>query len=178
MNLRRSKFAFQSFLRNVRKRKYYSMFRFFWDSKYRSQVNHMVSLVTRGDVVIGHGCIPLRFIVQSHDINYPEWVKTLETQIRTRGYKSLEPIKIIWDHSKDKWLIVDGNHRLVAMKKCLSPTMKIPVLILRLQNDGLSQNGQFTVPIALGKVEVRDITRKEASSIVLGVPYKIKGDRK
>lgn len=148
----------RSFFKNVKKGKYYSIFRGVWDSKYRADIHHMLVLTCSQDLVLGHGSVPLHSIVHGHAINYPEWVEHLAYHINIYGWKKLEPIKVIWDSSKNKWLVVDGNHRLAALKKTLPGYMSIPVFILRpvMENDP-------------GEIEVRDVSY---SQVLIGVPVK------
>jgi len=113
--------------------------------------------------------VQLGSIVPGHKINYPLWVKHLVKKINTEGWKKLEPIKVIWDYNQDKWLVVDGNHRLEAMKRTLPVSMKIPVFILR--PDPYSEVVR-SFERDVSDVETRDVTRAQAASIVLGLPYK------
>lgn len=172
----------RSLYRNLAKGKFYAIFRVFWDKEYRAEIQHMRMLTRQYDLVLGHGSIPLRAIVRGHKINYPNWVNHLVDQINTRGWKKLEPIKVIWDKSKFKWLVVDGNHRLEAMKRTLPSSMKIPVFILRPSDLRLSdyqkeiidqiQQGRLPTSGSMDTIEVRNVYRKDTKNIQLGVPYK------
>lgn len=120
----------RSFIKNIKKGKFKAIFRGIWDPEYRAQINHMVRLTTRADMILCHDHVSIRSIVPGHAINYPDWVDTLCEQIRSHGWKSIEPIKVIWDPDQGKWLVVDGNHRFEALKRSLPPYVKIPVRVL------------------------------------------------
>lgn len=122
--------TFKSLMKNVAKRKWKSIFRGLWDKQYRDDVRYMLQVVRERPVVLKESEVPLSLIKHSHSINYPKWVNILRTQIRRKGYLSLEPIKIIWDDVDLKYLVVDGNHRFAALTKELSPYHKIPVKVL------------------------------------------------
>jgi len=40
----------------------------------------------------------------------------------------MKPIKVF--HTGERWIVVDGNHRLQAMKEMLNPKTRSPVRIL------------------------------------------------
>lgn len=167
----------RSLYRNLKKGKFYAIFRVLWDSQYRQQIQYMRSLTRNLDLVLSHGSVPLTSIVSGHEINYPGWVKHLVNKINTQGWKKIEPIKVIWDESQSKWFVVDGNHRLEAFRRTLPKYTKIPVFILRptekslveYQNDVYHKFSREQLPLG---VEVSNMTRAQASSIMLGVPYK------
>lgn len=130
----------KSIIKNLKKGKIKSFLRFVYDSKYRNDINYMLETVRqhKGLRCINHQA-SLREIVQGHEINYPEWVDTLVDNIRINGYMNLEPIKVIWDPKIGKFLIVDGNHRFIALRKSLYPFQVVNVKLL--------------VPISLGEID-------------------------
>lgn len=133
-----------SFIKNMKKGKYYSIFRGIWDLEYRRQINRMLDLTCEKELVLCHGAVPFGYIIPGHKVNYPKWVDHLTKQIHSRGWKSLEPIKVIWDPFLAKWRVVDGNHRYYALNKSLPPYIKIPVLILRPKDEVLrEQSGLY-----------------------------------
>jgi hypothetical protein len=169
--------SIRSLYRNFKKGKYYAIFRVFWDSEYRGQIQYMRRLTRQHDLILSHGAVPLNSMTPGHSINYPKWVDHLVNQINTVGWKKMEPIKVIWDESQTKWLVVDGNHRLEALRRTLPKYMKIPVFILR-RSDVTIEEYQDDIYSRVAKdmltsnVQVSNMTRAQAASIVLGAPYK------
>lgn len=159
----------RSFYRNLAKGKFYAIFRVLWDSEYRSQINYMLSVCRQHDLILSHGQVALGDIVAGHKINYPKWVNHLVHKINTVGWKKLEPIKVIWDKNQNKWLVVDGNHRLEAFKRTLPKSTRMPVFILQ---PDIHQKFVQYAERDVSEIEVRDVTRTQAASIVLGLPYK------
>lgn len=120
----------RSVLKNIKKGKFKALVRYFYDQSYRSDVDYMLTLVRKEPVEVVDRLISLDEIVSGHSINYPEWVFVLRQEIREYGYKSIPPIKVIYDESKKKYLIVDGNHRFAALKRELGSLQRIKVQLL------------------------------------------------
>jgi hypothetical protein len=118
---------FKSIYKDLRKKKYKALFRYFYDPTYRTEVNYMLSLVRFEEMECIQSQIKIGDIVHGHSINYPLWIRKLRYQIRHKGYNSLEPLKVVWDSKKSKFLIVDGNHRLSALKAELGNLVVISV---------------------------------------------------
>ena len=117
-------------IKNIKKKKFKAMLRYFYDSQYRDQVNYMVNLVKQNEVKCIETTVRIGDIKFGHSINYPKWVQILRYLIHRDGYLSLDPIKVIIDNSCGKYLVVDGNHRLMALKQELISSHKIPVKLL------------------------------------------------
>lgn len=128
--MHKSTWHFDKIMKNVKKKKFKAMFRTLFDREYRRQIQHMINTVKARPVDCVDSNLRLLDIEYGHSINYPEWVVSLQKQIRNQGYMSLEPVKVIWDPTKDKYLIVDGNHRLAALNRELSAHQRIPVKLL------------------------------------------------
>ena len=122
----------RSFFRDVRKRKFKAIFRVLYDGTYRRDLQKMRAVIGDGYYQLVETELPLYCIHNSHSINYPDWVNTLVG----RMYDTLwQPplIKVIRDPGRSTpdypyYLVVDGNHRLQAMKIILSAGAKIKVL--------------------------------------------------
>lgn len=122
---------FDKIMANIKKKKFKAMFRYFFDSNYKRQVDHMIRTVKQRPVRCVESSVRIGDITYGHPINYPKWVSTLRWRIQHLGYTSLDPIKIIWDETKGKYLVVDGNHRLAALKReLINPNQRIPVQLL------------------------------------------------
>jgi hypothetical protein len=140
----------RSFRRERHKKKYFAIGRFFWDSSYRADIIHLARLTTRKRLYSIEGSMELRLIHPSHDINYPEWVDELERQIveAKNVEAAIIPITVIFDWTRNLWLVVDGNHRLTALNRVYGGMMEIPVIILYEEGADLDELdfGLTTVP--------------------------------
>lgn len=99
----------------LKKGKIYPFFRYWTDRKFRQDIRNLRRLLCSGRMAIRLRKIELGRIHFSHDINYPEWVEKLKADILAGA--TLPPIKITWDGTK--YVVVDGNHRLKAMREVL-----------------------------------------------------------
>ena len=134
---------FWSLRKNVRKGKWKSLLRRFYDAKYRADMNHQWKVTAYyGKLATFHTTIPLEEIFASHDVNYPEWV--LQLRAKLRYGRNLPPIKVIWDPIKWQWMCVDGNHRLAAYKIAKDGEFDVPVIMLYPQG-GLDTYGPILI---------------------------------
>lgn len=120
----------KSIIKSFKHKKFKAIFRFFYDSKYRFQIQRLYSLTSDQPLKMVTGQLPIYNIKPGHDINYPEWVKILINRIETQGYKTLDPVKVIWNESMNSYMIVDGNHRFEALRSTLSKYQTIEVNML------------------------------------------------
>lgn len=122
--------------------------------KFRVVFNWLIDPELRADHarlcrLLGHGQelkprttqLALSSIDFSHRINYPKWVVQLE-QALIEGINLnhadmypevidiLSPIAVIWLEDEQRYLVVDGNHRLRAMKNVLHRDQPVKVRIL------------------------------------------------
>ena len=124
----------RSFVRDVRKLKFKAIFRVLWDSNYRRDLQHMRRVIGDGYYTLVEMELPLYCIHPSHSINYPDWVNTLVGRMYDTLWQPPK-IKVIEDVSRSReglphFMVVDGNHRLCALKIILSPGAKIRVLVM------------------------------------------------
>lgn len=115
-------------LQEIKMLKVKSLLRYVYDSEYRADINRLRDLLHGGNFTSTHKVLRLDEIKFSHNVNYPLWILKLVRQI-TDGVQ-LPPIKVIYDQKRDSWIVVDGNHRLMAYRICLRPTDLVSVRIL------------------------------------------------
>lgn len=133
MDLVFTRWWMRSLCREVRKGKFKAIVRYFYDSTYRMDIRHICHLTTgRGKLANRMSHLKLNEIHFSHSINYPRWVNKLEKELRWQvEYPMLwQPIKVMFDESKGQWVVIDGNHRLMAMKRVMPFYTNVPVKIL------------------------------------------------
>lgn len=128
--LSNQKWKIKSVVKNLRKGKFKATFRYFWDTGYRRDINYMLDVVRNQDVKSVEAYVRVGEIQPCHGINYPDWVDHLIIQIKTFGYSSVDPIKVFYEASKKRYLVVDGNHRLSAVQKVFSKYQIIKVELL------------------------------------------------
>jgi hypothetical protein len=107
----------------LRKRKVWSKARLFVDANYRNDIVLLFSHLSKRRFKAQRALMKLKDINFSHDINYPDWVEKLKKKIDKGG--NIPDIKVT--NIEGKWMVVDGNHRLAAMKEILSEDTKVPV---------------------------------------------------
>jgi len=133
MDLVFTRWWMRSLVREVKKGKFKAIFRYFYDTKYRNDIRHICDLTTgQGKLTSRMGHLKLADIHFSHDINYPKWVDRLVKELRWEYEHAMkfEPIKVMYDQSTSRWVVIDGNHRLMAMKRVLPFYATVPVKIL------------------------------------------------
>ena len=138
MDLVFTKWWMRSLCREIRKLKFKAIFRYFYDGAYRKDIKHIADLTTRnGKLTSRMGHLKLYEIHFSHSINYPKWVKRLEKELGhdVENPMRWEPIKVMWDDAKGgRWIVIDGNHRLMAMKRVAPFYSMVPVRVLYPKN--------------------------------------------
>lgn len=142
MNLVFTKWWMRSLCREVRKGKFKAIFRYFYDSTYRTDIKYIADLTTgQGKLTSRMSYLKLNEIHFSHSINYPKWVNRLSEELLRTA--EVPPIKVMYDYSKRKWIVIDGNHRLMAMKRVLPFYARVPVKILYPQGRGNARLAAF-----------------------------------
>lgn len=143
---------YRSARREVHKRKYYAISRFFWDVAYRRDIMHIAHITTEYKLTAINGRLQLGLIKPSHDINYPGWVDELEAKIAIYNAEGipLDPIKVMWDWTKHCWVVIDGNHRLAAYKRVFSDMMDVEVTFLLSSNQEAIDAFEKVYPSARG----------------------------
>ena len=139
---------YRSFRREFRKKKYYAMGRFFWDAEYRSNIVHIARITTAYKLRAVEGRMMLGLINPSHDINYPEWVDSLEESISKYDAAGLpmDPVKVMWDWTANRWIVIDGNHRLRALNRVFGAMMDVEVIFLVSDNPASFEAHAAIVP--------------------------------
>jgi len=103
--------------------KFYSIWRFFIDSQYANDIRKLRTILAPEKLTARLQEVRLGQVSFSHAISYPDWVADLVVKIRA-GVE-LPPIKVY--EYQGKLLVIDGNHRLAAMKITMDPATKIMV---------------------------------------------------
>ena len=100
----------RSFYKNIIiKRKFKSYWQSFVDMEYRAQINKLYEL-TKDSTGTVMRYISTDLLVPGHKIIYPKYAQSLIENEES----PLEPIKVV-EHD-GKFVVVDGNHRLPAIK--------------------------------------------------------------
>lgn len=127
----------RSIVKETLRGKFKAMLRYAYDPTYRRDINYMCRVLSRNRWTATDAELPLYSIRFSHAINYPRWVD----ELCGRMYDTLwypKPIKVVYDWKRDDgtYLVVDGNHRLMAWKRMYSPGRLIRVILLVPRDDG------------------------------------------
>jgi hypothetical protein len=116
-----------AFKREIQKGKLRPILRFLLDREYRASINRLARLLTRYPRLLTRfETMPLRDIYFSHEVNYPEWVKVLVARMISGTIPP--PIAVI--HDGTRYVVADGNHRLLAMIMALPPETPVVVRVL------------------------------------------------
>lgn len=107
--------------------KYKAVLKCAWNSKYRSDIYKLCTILSKGKLYSTKGQIQLGDINFSHEINYPKWVDKLVYDYISGNFPS-KRIKVF--KYDGKYIVIDGNHRLKAMKIVFECTYMVDVLIL------------------------------------------------
>ena len=100
----------RSFKKNViGKKKYKAFAMLLFDREYRASINHLFFL-TRGCTKSEIVRIDCRSLIPGHKVVYPAYALDLFSKT-----DELPPIRVVFDRVKQKYVVVDGNHRLPAL---------------------------------------------------------------
>lgn len=115
-------------LQEMKMCKWKAIFKFFYKWSYHKDIMKLCNILSKGRLTSKRATLTLRQIHFSHEINYPEWViKLCEDLAKDKNnYKIIK----VFEH-KGKFIVIDGNHRLKALKIVLKPYNRINVLLLK-----------------------------------------------
>lgn len=114
-------------LQELRMCKFKAVLKFYVKPSYRKDIKLLRDILSKAPLKSRKSSIILEEIHSSHEINYPQWVYKLVRDYQTLGIP-FKRIKVF--RYNDKWIVIDGNHRLEAMKICLYRKEAVDVLIL------------------------------------------------
>lgn len=128
----RIKWLWWAIVQEALKLKFKAVLRTLYDPQYRKDITYLWMKLSRGKLKAREDFMPLWKIHFSHSINYPGWVTHLTQRIH-QG-EEFPPIKVIKDSNPDgdwdRHMVVDGNHRLLAMKMTMPDTAMVHVKLL------------------------------------------------
>lgn len=107
--------------------KFRAVIKYYVKPSYRKDINVLRDILSQGRMKGSKGYLRLGDIQFSHEINYPLWVEKMEVRM-IADPDDYTRIKVI-DHN-GRWLVVDGNHRLMALRRTRGLDSKVRVLIL------------------------------------------------
>lgn len=108
--------------------KWKAIFKYFWKPSYHRDINKVRDILCKGKMYGIKTQVRLCDIKPSHEINYPKLVDKLERDI-IQG-KTLPRLKVFMIN-EFHYIVIDGNHRLLAYKKTYPHMVSIDVLELK-----------------------------------------------
>lgn len=126
---RKTRWMLMIIIQELRMKKFRAIFKYYYKSSYRKDIQKLRDILSKGKLTAKKDTLELSRIDFSHEINYPKWVEKLEKDLwdNPDNYKR---IKVFYDTSSHKFLVIDGNHRLRAMKNVFKEDKKVNVLWL------------------------------------------------
>lgn len=118
-------------LQELRMFKFKAVIKYYIKPSYRKDINYLRDILSKDKLKGTKDVIPLFKIGFSHEINYPKWVDKIEKDIR-RDPENYRRIKVF--HDDEGYIVIDGNHRLQAMRRVFPLTYPIRVLRLTYKN--------------------------------------------
>ena len=128
LKFRKLRWIIMIIIQEVMMKKWKAIFKFFINRKYNRDIMVLCDILSKAPLTSNLHRLPLRDINMSHEVNYPEWVTELENRILDGKLNEIVPLKVF--RHKGQWLVIDGNHRLQAMKNTLHEGVDIPVRVL------------------------------------------------
>lgn len=108
--------------------KYWAVIKFMIKPSYFKSIMFLARNLSKCKYRGVKSALPLGDVHFSHEINYPKWVKRLETSYSKYGLATYPPIKVL--KIDGKYFVIDGNHRLQALKNTFSNITPISVIML------------------------------------------------
>lgn len=108
--------------------KFRAIFKYFVKPTYRKDINRICSVMSKHEWYSELTELDIQDIHPSHEINYPEWVLEIINRLMI-GTASVKPIKVI--EIDDRFMVIDGNHRLMAYRFWFGFPYKIQVRLLK-----------------------------------------------
>ena len=119
-------------LKELAQKKFKAVFKYYWKKSYRKDIQHLRDILSKGKLYSKSSTLRLGQIHFSHEINYPGWVNKLENDLLLDP-ENYEPLKVFMEVNHDdlknpyRWIVIDGNHRLMAMKNTFIPETSVLV---------------------------------------------------
>ena len=115
-------------IQELRMCKYKAVIKYFIKPSYRKDINFIRDYLYKGNLTSEKTSLRLGDINFSHEINYPMWVEKLIRDLE-ESPDNYQRVKVFYTKEKG-WIVIDGNHRLKALKTVLHPDRGINVLKL------------------------------------------------
>jgi hypothetical protein len=124
---RKTRWTVMVLLQELSMCKYKAILKYYLKKSYRRDIKVLMDILSRGKLKASKTVLILGDINFSHEINYPDWVEKLKKDLKEdpTNYKRIK----VFLHN-GKYLVVDGNHRLRALKDTLSLSSQVNVLLL------------------------------------------------
>jgi len=107
----------------IRKKKLTAYVEYFFDPKYRQDVDYIFKLrnavlAKRPKARIQKTVVHLDSLRQSHKVVYPNWVACLVSVYKARNAERIVEtgIEVTFCPVESRFVVLDGNHRLAALK--------------------------------------------------------------
>lgn len=107
--------------------KYKAVLKFYFKKSYRKDIKVLRDILSKGKLKGTKTQLPLKDINFSHEINYPSWVIKLCEDLK-ESEDNYKRVKVFYHNGR--YIVVDGNHRLKALKLMCDPLKAINVLEL------------------------------------------------
>jgi hypothetical protein len=107
--------------------KWRAVLKFYYKASYRKDIRVLRDILSKGKLSATKTELYLCLINSSHEITYPSWVLKLcdDLEKDSTDYKRIK----VFCH-EGKYIVIDGNHRLRALKLMLPLKSEVDVLLL------------------------------------------------
>lgn len=136
VRFRKFRWAVMVLVQELMMGKYKAVLKFFVKPSYAIDIIRLCSILSKAPLTSRNITIALSEIHSSHEINYPGNVSAMVRHLMVHGYYSLPLLKVFYDEEKERYVVVDGNHRLKAMKTLFHShdRVKVEVRLLEYRN--------------------------------------------
>ena len=124
---RKTRWTIMVLVQEISMGKWKAILKYFRKKSYKADIDRLCDILSKGRLTGEKSILYLEDIHSSHEVNYPEWVDVLVERYR-KGSEDYKRVKVFFLEDQQRWIVIDGNHRLQALRRVFCGRKIIKVL--------------------------------------------------